>query len=66
MIKDFDKWLKIYSCKVERNVECIKSHCAKEKGYGCTNTTQYKYAKRTPLNILKKLINQMRGEYKYE
>mgnify|MGYP000033241543 FL=1 len=61
-------WLKIYSCDVNKNIECNKKNCAicHEDGYGCTNTTQYKYAKKTLLNFIKKIINKIRGVYKYE
>lgn len=61
-------WSRIYSCDVDKNIECNKKNCAicYEDGYGCTNTTQYKYAKKTPLNFIKKIINKMRGVYKYE
>lgn len=63
-----DVWLRLYSCDVNKNKECNKKNCAicyKDK-YGCTNTTQYKYAKKTLLNFIKKIINKMRGAYKYE
>lgn len=66
--KDYiDKWLRIYSCDVYRNKECSKTNCAICHGdrYGCTNTTQYKYAKKTLLNFIKKTMNRMRGVYKY-
>ena len=63
-----DKWLRIYTCDVNKNKKCNKKNCAVcyEDGYGCTNTTQYKYARKTPLNLIKKIINKMRGVYKYE
>ena len=61
-------WLKIYGCDVNKNIECNKKNCAicHEDGYGCTNTTQYKYAKKILLNFIKKIINKIRGVYKYE
>lgn len=65
--KYIDVWLRAYSCDVAKNIECNKKSCAicHEDGYGCTNTTKYKYAKKTPLNFIKKIINKMRGVYKY-
>ena len=61
-------WLRIYSCDVNKNKECNKKNCAiyHEDRYGCMHTTQYKYAKKTLLNFIKKIINKMRGVYKYE
>lgn len=61
-------WLRAYSCDVDKNIECNKRNCAicHEDRYGCTNTTQYKYAKKTVLNFIKKIINKIRGVYKYE
>lgn len=66
--KYIDIWLRAYSCNVAKNKECNKKNCAiyQEDGYGCTKTTQYKYAKKTLLNFIKKIINKMRGVYKYE
>lgn len=63
-----DKWLRLYSCNVTKNVECNKRNCAicYKDGYGCTNTTKYKYAKKTLLNLIKNIINKIRGVYKYE
>ena len=61
--KYIDTWLRVYSCDVDKNIKCNKRNCAicYEDGYGCTNTTQYKYAKKTLLNFIKKIINKMRG-----
>lgn len=58
-----DLWLRAYSCDVDKDIACNKKNCAicHEDGYGCTNTTQYKYAKKTLLNFIKKIINKMRG-----
>ena len=66
--KYIDAWLRVYSCNVTKNIKCNKRNCATchEDRYGCTNTTKYKYAKKTPLNFLKKIINKIRGVYKYE
>ena len=65
--KYIDIWLRVYVCDVDKNIECNKKNCAvyREDRYGCTNTTQYKYAKKTVLNFIKKIINKMRGVYKY-
>lgn len=65
--KYIDTWLRVYSCDVDKNIKCNKRNCAicYEDGYGCTNTTQYKYAKKTLLNFIKRIINKMRGVYKY-
>lgn len=66
--KYIDVWLKLYSCNVYKNEECNKKNCkvCHRDNYGCTNTTKYKYAKKTLLNIIKKIINKIRGRYKYE
>lgn len=66
--KSIEVWLKTYSCDVNKNTECNKKNCAiyHKDRYGCTNTLQYKYAKKTQLNFIKKIINKMRGAYKYE
>ena len=66
--KYIDIWLRVYSCNVKKNKECNKKNCAvcHEDRYGCTNTLQYKYAKKTILNFIKKIINKIRGVYKYE
>ena len=50
--KYIDIWLRLYSCNVKKNKECNKKNCAvcHEDRYGCTNTLQYKYAKKTIFN----------------
>ena len=65
--KYIDVWLRLYSCDVDKNKECNKKNCAicHNDRYGCSNTTQYKYAKKTLINLAKKIINRMRGAYKY-
>lgn len=67
-IRHLDVWLKSYSCDVNKNKECSKKNCAicHRDGYGCIDTSKYKYAKKTLLNFIKKIINKMRGVYKYE
>lgn len=66
--KQIKTLLGIYSCNVKKNIKCNKKNCAicHFDKYGCTNTTQYRYAKKTPLNFIKKIINKIRGVYKYE
>lgn len=63
-----DVLLRVYSCDVNKNKECNKKNCAKchEDRYGCTNTSKYKYAKKTLLNFIKMIINKVRGVYKYD
>ena len=67
-IQYINSLLRLYSCDVNKNANCNKKNCAlyDENRYGCKHTTQYKYAKRTPLNYIRKIINKIRGEYKYE
>lgn len=62
MNKKIDVKLKMYSCDMNKNKNCKKIHC---KNY-CNHTLQYKYAKKNLLNFIKKSINKIRGEYKYE
>ncbi len=66
--KYIDTYLRLYSCNVKKNKKCNKRNCAKyhTDGYGCNNTSQYKYANKTLLNFIKKIINKIRGVYKYE
>lgn len=51
-----DTYLRVYSCDVAKNIKCNKKNCAicHEDGYGCTNTTSYRYAK----NLIKKSIKK--------
>ena len=56
------KTIKIYSCNHKKNKECNKKNCKYRDGIeGCTNTTNFKFAKRTPLNYIKYFINKIRG-----
>ena len=66
--KYIDIYLRAYSCNVEKNKKCNKRNCAKYHAdkFGCNNTLQYKYANKTLLNFIKKIINKIRGVYKYE
>lgn len=52
-----------YSCDTNKNDACNKRNCSKKY---CNRTTQYKYAKKTIINYIKKIINKMRNRYKYE
>lgn len=61
--KKINVLLDLYSCDINKNIECKKNNCDK---VFCSKTTKYKYAKKTALNFIKKIINQMRGVYKYE
>lgn len=65
--KYIDTCLRVYSCDVAKNIKCNQKNCAicHEDGYGCKHTVEYKYAKKTPLNFIKKIINKMRGAYKH-
>lgn len=58
-----EKIAEVYSCNIKKNIKCKKRNCSKEC---CNKTTQYKYAKKTPINYIKKIINKIRGKYKYE
>lgn len=60
--KRINIWLHLYSCDINKNIECKKNNCDKDF---CSKTTKYKYAKKTPLNFVKKIINKIRGAYKY-
>ena len=66
--KYIDACLKLYSCNVSKNIKCNKKNCAihVRDNYGCTKTSQYKYANKSLLNFTKKIINKIRGVYKYE
>lgn len=61
--KNENKRILTYSCNIKKNINCKKRNCSKEY---CNKTTQYKYAKKTPINYIKKTINKIRGIYKYE
>lgn len=58
-----EKMTEVYSCNTRKHINCRKINCNKEH---CNKTTQYKYAKKTPINYIKKIINKIRGRYKYE
>ena len=48
--------LKTYSCNIKRNKECNKRNCICNNGL-CGRVDNFKYAKRTPLNYIKGIIN---------
>ena len=51
--------LGVYSCNYKKNDTCNKSYCICNGGE-CKMTTQYKYAKKTLLNYIKKIINNIK------
>lgn len=59
----FNSYLETYSCNIKKNIKCRKKNCSKNC---CTRTTKYKYAKKTFWNYIKKIVNKLRGKYKYE
>ena len=68
MTKYYLEFKLLYSCDPKKNKGCSKMGCAyyylgKDI---CKHTSKYKYAKKTPLNYIKKIINKMRGTYKYD
>lgn len=58
----------LYTCNPRKNKGCTKWGCAHyyEGRNICSHTSKYKYAKKTPLNFIKKIINKIRGTYKYD
>ena len=52
--------LETYSCNINKNTECNKRYCIYNSAE-CKRTTNFKYAKRTPLNYIKRIINIIRG-----
>lgn len=57
--------LRTYTCDYENNKECKAKYCILNNG-PCSRTTKYKYAKKNVINYIKKIINKIRGRYKYE
>lgn len=51
----------IYSCNRKKNTRCKANNCCVNDGF-CSHTTEWKYAKRTPLNYIKRIINIIRGK----
>ena len=54
------KKLEVYSCNHRKNKECRKAHC-NICGGPCYHTTEWKYAKKTPLNYIKRLIKSIKN-----
>lgn len=52
--------LETYSCNIYKNIECKKRNCICNNG-PCKRVVDFKYAKRTPLNYIKRIINIIRG-----
>lgn len=50
-----------YSCNTNKNTRCNKKNCICNNG-PCKRVIEFKYAKRTPLNYIKRLINILRGK----
>lgn len=46
----------VYSCNPKKNIKCKKTGCYINGGC-CKHTTKFKYAKKTPLNLIKNLFN---------
>ena len=53
--------LETYSCNIKKNKDCNKRICVCKYG-PCKRVTNFKYAKRTPLNYIKRIINIIRGK----
>ena len=62
--KTFIKTLiETYSCDINKNTECSKRNCICNNG-PCKRVVEFKYAKKTPLNYIKRIINKIRGVYR--
>ncbi len=48
--------IKMYSCNYKKNTKCKKINCCNCNG-PCSHTTEWKFAKKTPLNYIKRIIN---------
>lgn len=46
----------VYSCNIDKNVNCKKNNCSKEY---CTHTSQFKYAKKNLFNLIKFVFNKV-------
>lgn len=51
----------IYSCNRKKNIRCKARNCCVNDGF-CSHTTKWQYAKRTPLNYIKRITNIIRGK----
>mgnify|MGYP004470433825 CR=1 FL=1 len=54
------KLSEVYSCNCKKNIQCKASNCSTNGGF-CSHTIEWQYAKRTPLNYIKRIINIIRG-----
>lgn len=52
--------METYSCNINKNCKCRKRYCMLYNG-PCNRTTDFKYARRTPINYIKRIINIIRG-----
>lgn len=59
--KEIVKLSEIYTCNRKKNIKCKANNCCINDGL-CYHTTDWKYAKRTPVNYIKRLINILRGK----
>lgn len=57
IIKQIDTNLSLYKCDKQKNKQCKKTVCNLYRN----RTSQYKYAKKTSINYIKKIINIIRG-----
>ena len=62
IIKRITIWFELYSCNYKKNIKCRKSVCKYFSCGDCKMTHQWQYAKRIPLNYIKRLINIIRGK----
>lgn len=61
IIKSIELSTELYSCNRKKNTLCKANNCC-DKGGPCSHTSDWKYAKRTPLNYIKRVINKIRGK----
>lgn len=50
--------IELYSCNIKNNDKCKKNNCICNGG-PCKYTTNFIYAKKTPLNYFKMLFNKI-------
>lgn len=60
--EEFKVRLETYSCNIKKNKECKKRYCICNNG-PCKRVATFKYAKRTPLNYIKRIINILKGRF---
>ena len=59
--KDYiEALMNTYSCNINKNIECNKRNCICNDG-PCKRVSDFKYAKKTLLNYIKRIINKIRG-----